>query len=266
MAVWNYNLPKGSLCLKDLGVYFETISSGAWGHIAKGRQVDAGRLYDSMKVQENGMGFRILARASAVLILVQVALAVTSAVAYAHEQRDVSKYSLEVGFFVEPAIEGQMNGVELRVTDFATNQPVTGLEKTLQVEITCIPAKASKTFAIEPVDPDGDPGHYKNGLIPTQPGTYSFRFFGTIQGTPVNETFISGPDTFGDVLTAADVQFPQQLPSLRELDGVARDAQAAGQKAQQSSSAASTLAVVGIVLGAIGAGTGAWALAARRKK
>ena len=212
------------------------------------------------------MGFRVLARVSAAFILVLLTLALTNAPAYAHEQRDVSKYSLEVGFFVEPAIEGQTNGIDLRVTDNATNQPVTGLEKTLQVEITCITAKASKTLAIEPVDPDGDPGHYNNGFIPTTPGRYSFRVFGTIEGTPVNETFTSGPDTFSDVITAADLQFPQQLPSLRELDGVARAAQTTAQKAQANSSTASTLAIIGIVLGAIGAAAGAWALVALRKK
>jgi hypothetical protein len=213
-----------------------------------------------------GVGFRVWARVSTVFILVLLALALTGAAAYAHEQRDVSKYSLEVGFFVEPAIEGQMNGIDLRVTDNATNQPVTGLEKTLQVEIACIPAKASKTFSIEPVDPDGDPGHYNNGFIPTTPGRYSFRVFGSIQGTPVNETFTSGPDTFSDVLTAADLQFPQQLPSLRELDGVARAAQTTAQKAQESSSTAGTLAIIGIVLGALGVGAGGWALMIARRK
>jgi hypothetical protein len=212
------------------------------------------------------MGFRVWARAASVFILVLLALAVTGPAAYAHEQRDVSKYSLEVGFFVEPAIEGQTNGIDLRVTDNATNQPVTGLEKTLKVEITCIPAKASKTFAIEAVDPDGDPGHYNNGFIPTTPGQYSFRIFGSIEGASVNETFTSGPNTFSDVLTAADLQFPLQLPSLRELDGVARAAQTTAQKAQTASSTASTLAIIGIVLGVLGIGAGGWALVITRRK
>jgi hypothetical protein len=191
---------------------------------------------------------------------------VLSDVVFAHEQRDVGSYHLEVGFLVEPAIEGQMNGIDLRVTNSATSRPIQNLEKTLQVEITCIPAKLSRTFAIQPIDPDGDPGHYNNGFIPTASGSYSFRFFGTIEGVQVNETFTSGPDTFSDVATAADVQFPQQYPSARELTGVVTAAQGAAQQAADSANKATTLGYIGIALGALGIVVGISSLALSRRK
>ena len=133
------------------------------------------------------MRFRIIP--AVLLAALTLVLAAAPQTVRAHEQRDVSKYRLEVGFFVEPAIEGQMNGIDLRVTDTTSQQPVTGLETTLQVEITCIPTNASQIFPSSQSTPMATPGHYNNGFIPTMPGQYSFRFFGNIEGTPVNETF-----------------------------------------------------------------------------
>jgi hypothetical protein len=185
----------------------------------------------------------LIIKVVSILTLAMLGTALISSAVWAHEQRNVHNYSLEVGFFTEPAIEGQMNGLDLRVTNSATQQPVTGLEKTLKVEISCVPAKASRTFDIEPVDPDGDPGHYNNGFIPTTPGQYSFRIFGTIEGTAVNETFSSGPDAFSDVGTAAGVQFPQTLPSLREVSGVVQADQQNTQTALNTATSARTLAI-----------------------
>ena len=92
----------------------------------------------------------------------------------------------------------------------------------------------------------------------------------------VNETFDSrsGGGGFDDVGSSGDIQFPDRLPALRELDGVARGALEASQQAQDSAlearnsvGTARTLAVVGIVLGAVGlaSGVGAAALVLRRR-
>ncbi len=43
-------------------------------------------------------------------------LALTATAAYAHEHRDVGVYTLDVGFLHEPAYEGLLNGVYLKVT------------------------------------------------------------------------------------------------------------------------------------------------------
>ena len=79
---------------------------------------------------------------------------------------------------MEPAYEGQKNGVSLRVTKRdSITEPVEGLEDTLQVEVTHLPSDTSREMPLRTIF--GDPGHYTADLIPTAPGHYRFRFFGT---------------------------------------------------------------------------------------
>ena len=49
-------------------------------------------------------------------IAIIAALGVTAGMAHAHEQRGVEDYRFVVGFAIEPAFEGERNGVYLRVT------------------------------------------------------------------------------------------------------------------------------------------------------
>lgn len=123
--------------------------------------------------------------------------------ASAHEHRTVATdYDFVVGFLSEPAIQGELNGVSLAVTK--GDQPVTGLDATLKVEISIGDQK--KEFALSPVWKED--GSYEAVFIPTQPGDYSFRFTGTIDGTPIDEVFTSSPDGFDSVAPRADYEFP----------------------------------------------------------
>jgi hypothetical protein len=54
----------------------------------------------------------------------------------------------------------------------------------------------------------GQPGSYVADLLPTAEGTYSFRIFGTIEGTDIDETFTGGPDTFSEVESTDSIAFP----------------------------------------------------------
>lgn len=152
--------------------------------------------------------------------------------------------------------------------------PVVGLQDTLQVEVTYVPSGASRTMALRPVF--DDPGHYVADLIPTSPGHYRFRFFGAIEGNPVDETFDShaGGGGFDDVQAASVIHFPETVASAREVEGAARGAQTAAQQAQQEAISASggvsdatSLGIIGIVVGAIGIaiGGGALAISLRRR-
>lgn len=176
----------------------------------------------------------------------------TGDVVLAHERRAINNYQVVVGWIVEPALEGQKDGVDLRVTDNTTGQPVLGLEKTLKVEITFVPTGVSKVFDLRTIF--RDPGHYTSDLILTDAGVYRMRFFGDLEGTAINETFNSkgGGGGYGDVESTANLQFPQQLPTLRELDGVTRAAQRTVQEAYDRASTATTFAYIGIALGALG--------------
>ena len=204
------------------------------------------------------------------VVAVVAALGLASVPVFAHEQRDVGQYQFAVGFIAEPAYEGLKNGVDLRVS--RENEPVEGLEETLQVEITHVPTGASKAMNLRTIF--RDPGHYTADLIPTAPGQYRFRFFGTIEGMEVDETFESGPDTFGNIESSEELQFPEPLPAVLEIEGAVRGAQATAQEAQDaaiqadnSASSASTLGIIGIVFGAVGivSGIGGMVLSMRRR-
>jgi hypothetical protein len=126
--------------------------------------------------------------------------------ALAHERRAIGDYSFLVGFNAEPAIQGQMNGAQLTVTmPGEDNRPVVGLQDTLQMWVS-YGDNAPKTFPLAAVG--STPGRYVAQFIPTESGTYTFMFTGTVEGLPVNEQFVSGPGRFSDVDPAASLQYP----------------------------------------------------------
>ncbi len=45
-------------------------------------------------------------------------------------------------------------------------------------------------------------------MIPTQPGVYSFRITGAIDGVEINEVFTAGPETFSEVTPRTEIEFP----------------------------------------------------------
>ena len=167
----------------------------------------------------------------------------------------------------EGAHHNQPNGMAMK-----EEAPVEGLEQTLQVEVTHVPTKASRVMDLRAVFEK--PGDYAADLIPTAQGVYEIRVFGTIEGNEVDETFISqgGGGGFSDVLPASDLHFPEPLTGNRELEGAVRGALDTAQQAQDAAlsaqeaaiangnSATGTLAVLGIVLGAVGLASGAGSL------
>ncbi len=165
---------------------------------------------------------------SVVFILVFSAISIT---VFAHEGREVGDYTIELGWRVEPAYTGLMNGPEITVSlhsseeeheegeatpeaedehtdageeEHAEAAGVTGLEDTLQIEVSFGPE--SRILNLRAVR--GEPGHYVADLIPTRAGDYSFRVFGTIEGTEVDETFSASDGQFSSVEPIEDIQFP----------------------------------------------------------
>lgn len=201
-------------------------------------------------------------------LLLAVAMTLLSVTAaFAHERRDVGDYAFVVGWLEEPAIEGQRNGVDLRVSDPATEQPIEGLEETLQVEITYLPSETTRVFTLRPIF--RDPGHYTVDLLLTAAGEYRFRFFGTIEGAEVDEVFNSAGagGGFNDVAPSADIQFPQQVPELRELAGVVQGLQEdGGNREEAGDSAGSTLDVIALAVGSLGLVVGSSALVLGRRR
>ena len=99
-----------------------------------------------------------------------------------------------------------------------------GLENTLQVEVVYVSTGASRVVRLS-ADAD-EPGRYAADLIPSAPGVYEFRVFGAIEGMLVDETFASegGGGDFDDIQSPATLQFPEELPSAREMESAVRGA------------------------------------------
>ena len=206
-------------------------------------------------------------------------LSLTVSTALAHEGREVGGYNINIGWINEPAYEGFINGVELRVirvmeggddhhgdsTAVADDHhgdsvAVKGLENTLQVEVTYVPTGASRVVNL--LADVYEPGRYTADLLPTTPGVYEFRVFGAIEGMQVDETFASkgGGGGFDDIRPLASLQFPEELPSNRELESAVRGAISTAEEARDAADegpgvlpiVALVFGISGLVLGVVG--------------
>ena len=166
----------------------------------------------------------------AIAIVAACASLVASSPADAHERRTVGPYQLVVGWLNEPAVAGELNAVDLRVTDTRTTPPrnVEGLQDTLTVDVVHgglrpVSLKLRARF--------GQPGAYAADVTPTIRGAYRFVFRGRIEDVTVSErdgTFESGPGRFDDVEDATALQYPpeaavgERIGSLERELGVVR--------------------------------------------
>ena len=133
---------------------------------------------------------------AALAALILLAAAFAPGVIGAEETRTVAGYQFAVGFRDEPAYVEQPNAVLLRLADSA-GRPVAGAHETLKVEIGVLGRK--QTLDFRPVR--DRPDTYEAVFIPPHSGEYTLRFFGRIDGTPIEETFVSGRNGIGKVIT-----------------------------------------------------------------
>lgn len=191
------------------------------------------------------------------------AVVFTGGVASAHEVRHVGPYTFVVGFLNEPAYAQQQNSVDLTICKGTTctytvqdgqrvlKNPVMDADKTLKAEVI----RGSAAPLALPLEPRfGNPGKYASYFVPSSTGSYTFHFFGTLEGLKIDEKFTSGPDTFGDVsnLIVYPAATSQNNPNTL---------QAQVDSARQSAATAMTVGIVGTVLGVLGlltAGVALW--------
>lgn len=193
-----------------------------------------------------------------------LALILMPSSASAHETQQFrighETYQFVVGSLNEPVTVDDKSGVELRVSmagheTMAANDhhgaagAVTGLEETLEVEIQA--GGKTKTVTLRPMH--GEPGTYYAPFYPTVATTYAYRFFGTIDGTPVDLTFtcsaaghatasedttevevsdgvtrIKKTGSFGCPAPKEDLGFPEPATSMNELAADVDAAQGTG--------------------------------------
>lgn len=203
----------------------------------------------------------------ALLAALLSSLVLSPATALAHERRTVGKFQFVVGFLTEPAIQGEPNGVDLRITYADSGEPVLNAQQTLKVAVV-YGGGQPREFPLRARF--GQPGAYAADFIPTREGQYRFIFTGTLEGQPINETFESGPGRFNDVEAASALQFPEVVQPTAELQRQLRQAQDAARAAQAAAAAAEQrgtyLGLGGIVLGAAGLVTGLAGLLGRRRE
>jgi|SRR5215210_8601223 len=216
-------------------------------------------------------------------IVVAIPLLGTIPAAQAHEGRTVGDGDLEVevGFLNEPAYVGQPNAAILQLVH--DGEPVMDLrDMTVTVSTGAQesePMELEPGFFVENGDVErGIAGEYHAPFVPTQPGTYTFHYVGTVDGEEVDETFKSGPRTFDDVQDLASVTFPPvSAPTNEDLaTRISQESERTGASvaaaedaataAADEASGARTLGVIAVVVGAVGLAAGiAGFVAARRR-
>lgn len=196
--------------------------------------------------------FRVVSAMSVVTIVI-ASLLLTSGTAYAHERRMVGPYQFIVGWLNEPAYVGQLNSLDLRITDTRSNKPVTGLEKTFKADVS---AGGLAPYALTVAARFGTDGAYNGWVMPTVVGAYTFHITGQIETQNVDEKFQSGPNTFGDIQDTATLQYPTKVPVADDL-GKKLDAIQSGVDQTR------LIAIAGILLGVIA--LGASVMAGRRR-
>lgn len=180
-----------------------------------------------------------------------IVVLVLPSTALAHERRAVAngKYTVVVGWDVEPAYADQKNAASIRITQADTNAPVTGADKTLKLAIR--QGASTKDFPLRAAF--GQDGYYLADIVPTRVGDYQWIFTGSINGDAINETFDTADGKFNAVDAPTALQFPLALSDPAQTT-------AAVQSAQSDAQSARTLAYVGIILGVVGvlAGVSGW--------
>jgi hypothetical protein len=180
-------------------------------------------------------------------VLAAALVALSAGAAVAHEVRDVGDHTFVVGFIDEPVFTGQKSGLEFFVSH-SGEEPVGGLEETLRAQVTF----GDQTRDLEISPRFSEPGAYESVFFPTAAGPYTFRIFGEVEGEPFDESFMSGPDTFGEVEEQSGGQFPVQFPATAD---VVRHAEAGAAAATQATIAL-VLAVAGLLAALVALGLG----------
>jgi hypothetical protein len=221
-------------------------------------------------------------RVAAVIAGMLIGLATSVAVASAHYVFTAGRYRIAIGWQNEPAFGtdtfvGEQNAIQVFVdiasADNPKGTPVSTLNQDcthpdFQVTVT-VGTTTSSPFCPAPAyDPDTGNGRldeYDYALIPTVVGNYTFHIFGSINGTPIDQTVTSGPTTFDSIADASSVEFPVAVPATAALstkvDAVnqraasalasAQSATTTASGAKTSASSATTLAIIAIVLAVI---------------
>jgi hypothetical protein len=154
-------------------------------------------------VTKTNIRYIVLSTMSIMTISLILSIVMQPQFAFAHEKQLVSingkPYLFVVGSIGEPVYLNDKSGVELfaytpdpndpLAEDSNVSKPITGLEKTLKVEVSAGPA--NKTLDFEP-DED-NPAHYTATFFPSAETTYTYTLTGKVDNTPVHISYSCVP-------------------------------------------------------------------------
>ncbi len=154
-------------------------------------------------VTKTNIQYIVLSTMSIITFSLILSIVLQPQFAYAHEKQLVSinekPYLFVVGSIGEPVYINDKSGVELFAyipdpndplsEDSNVTKPITGLEKTLKVEVSAGPT--NKTLGFEP--DEENPAHYTATFFPSAETTYTYTLTGTIDNTPVHISYSCVP-------------------------------------------------------------------------
>jgi hypothetical protein len=106
-------------------------------------------------------------------------------------ERHAGGYTLTVDWAEDPPYLEDGNAIAVRVVD-AAGQPVSGLENELGLEVDITVDPVTRTSALDVRPSLDEPGVYEGVFAPPVIGKYDFRVFGSINGTKIDERFVTG--------------------------------------------------------------------------
>lgn len=172
------------------------------------------------------------------LLVMTALLTISYSYVSAHGHIHVGDYELVIGFRIEPAFQGEPNGLDLFVTDTKSGERVNGLEETLKAAIVF--GDARKELTLRPRF--GQDGAYTADVLPTETGDYTWHIIGMINDTQIDVSMTSGPDTFSSVIPKSTIAFPSNEPSTVEILAVSRSV-------AETARIATIIAGAGVLLG-----------------
>ena len=128
-------------------------------------------------------------RLSCTGVVFATVLSLAAANALAHNNKMVAneQYRMSVGLIAEPIYTNERNGLDLAIRRAGEKETVPGLEAGLKAEIISPDGQSRREMTVRPRY--GHPGRYTFDVVLTQPGSYSIRVWGTIDGAAFDETF-----------------------------------------------------------------------------
>jgi hypothetical protein len=175
-------------------------------------------------------------------VIIAVMSAGLWAPAGAHDRKIVGALNIVLGWEVEPAFSGSLNGVIVSIAD--RTGPLTKVDGTLAVEVTF----GGERITLPLERSAQRPHEFRAPLVPTRAGTYTFHVTGGINNQPIDITSTCGHNTFHCVTDPTAIQFPVKDPSVGQLAERLDRSLPRGAEAASAATRAQTMAVVAMAM------------------